>query len=272
LGYREDRDVRIKIRRRQAIVHDRDEAMITSQTFDYREGDTVLEGTLFHDDAISGKRPGIMVVPEWYGINDFTFGRCKALAEMGFAAMAVDVYGKGIRPAAFADAQRESQRYYDDRLLLRRRGLAGLNALRAQAVVDPAMVLGIGYCFGGITLLEIARAGAAINGIVCFHTQLMTSMPAAKGDIKGKILVLHGAYDPIVPQQEIDDFIVEMRAAQADWQMISYGNAVHSYTNPSWPIDPTHTKNTAYEPTTDRRSWDHMKLFFVDVLDPPVGA
>jgi dienelactone hydrolase len=246
--------------------------MIKSQTIDYRDGDTVLEGKVFYDDALPGKRPGMLVVPEWYGISDFTFERCETLAKMGFAAFAVDTYGKGIRPSAFADAQHESQRYYDDRPLLRGRGLAALNTLKAQPFVDPAKILGIGYCFGGITLLEIVRARAEMAGIVCFHTQLLTSMPAKDGDIKSKILVLHGAYDPIVPQKEIDDFIVEMRGAKADWQMVSYGNATHSYTNPNWPIDPTHTKNTAYEPTTDKRSWNHTLMFFDEILGTKLVA
>jgi dienelactone hydrolase len=240
--------------------------MIRTKTVEHREGSAVLEGQLLWDDAASGRRPAVLVVPEWYGINRFTIGRCEALARLGYAAFAVDVYGKGIRPAAFADAQSTSKPYYDDRALLRRRGFAGLEACRVQDVVDPSKVAGIGYCFGGITLLELARAGADLAGVVCFHTQLMTSMPAKEGGVKSKILVLHGAYDPVVPQPEIDDFMKEMRAAKADWQMMYYGNAVHSYTNPEWPPDPSHTKATAYNELVDRRSWRLSCDFLAEVL------
>jgi dienelactone hydrolase len=240
--------------------------VIKSRAVEYREGETTLEGHVVWDDAPKEKRPGVLVVPEWYGINNFTLDRCRTLAVAGYSAFAVDVYGKGIRPAAFADAQSTSKQYYDDRPLLRRRGYAALNAFRDQPMVDGSKIAGIGYCFGGITLLELARDGADLTGVVCFHTQLMTSMPAKPGAVKAKVLVLHGAYDPVVPQQEIDDFMKEMRAARVDWQMMYYGNAVHSYTNPSWPPDPTNTKTTAYNELVDRRSWGHMEQFLREVL------
>ena len=240
--------------------------MIKSRTVEYKDGDTVLEGYVAWDDARPGKRPGVMVVPEWYGVNKWTHGRCEAVARLGYAAFAVDVYGKGVRPAAYADAERTSKAYYDDRALLRRRARAGLQATLAQPEVDKAEVAGIGYCFGGITLLELARDGADFAGLVAFHTQLMTSMPARPGAVKAKVLVLHGAYDPIVPQSQVDDFITEMRNAKADWQLMYYGNAVHSYTNPDWPPDPTHTKVTAYHEPTDKRSWVAMKSFLEEIF------
>ncbi len=241
--------------------------MIKSQSFDYREGATVLEGYVAYDDAIHGKRPGVLVVPEWGGVNASTHRRCDQLAEMGYIAVAGDVYGKGIRPQGFEAAVKTSKPYYDDRALLRRRGHACFEALRAHPLTDPKRIAGIGYCFGGITILEVARAGGDVAGVVCFHTQLLTSMPATTpGSIKAKILVLHGADDPVVPQKEIDDFIAEMRVAKADWQLISYGNAVHSYTNPEIPLDPSGTKPAAYEPNADRRSWTHMQDFFREIF------
>ncbi len=241
--------------------------MIASETVDYDCDGTALEGYVAWPAAGAGERPGVLVAPEWYGVNDFTRERCDMLAELGYVAFAVDTYGKGIRPSAFDDAVAESKKYYDDRRLLRQRGYAALTAIRAQPRVDPARVAGIGFCFGGIGLLELARDGADVAGVVAFHTQLMTSLPAqTPGCITSKILVLHGADDPVVPDPQIAEFMTEMRSVRADWQFVYYGNAAHSYTNPDWPVDDTHTKAAAYEANADRRSWIAMQAFLAEVL------
>lgn len=242
--------------------------MIKTQTVEYKDGGTVLEGFVAYDDASSAKRPGVLVVPEWYGVGDFTRKIGARIASLGYLAFGVDVYGKGIRPVGYAAAEKKSKPYYTDRTLLRRRGNAGLAALREQPLLDPTKIGGIGYCFGGITLLEMARGGTDYGGLVAFHTQLATPMPApAKpGAIKPKVLVLHGAEDPLVTQADIDNFINEMRGAKADWQFISYGNAVHSFTNPDWPPDETCTKATAYHEKIDKRSWIAMVDFLREVF------
>lgn len=242
--------------------------MIKTETVEYREGGTVLEGFVSYDDASSARRPGVMIVPEWYGVTAFTKKIGDRIAALGYLAFGVNVYGKGIRPASVESAQKESEPYYQDRMLLRRRGNAGLVALRAQKLLDQGKVAGIGYCFGGITLLEMARGGADFGGLVAFHTQLMTSTPAPAnpGAIKPKVLILHGAEDPIVPQADIDAFMAEMRGARADWQFFAYGNATHSYTNPDWPPDETLTKVTAYHEKTDKRSWIAMTGFLHEVF------
>ena len=163
--------------------------MIKTETVEYREGGTVLEGFVSYDDASSARRPGVMIVPEWYGVTAFTKKIGDRIAALGYLAFGVNVYGKGIRPASVESAQKESEPYYQDRMLLRRRGNAGLVALRAQKLLDQGKVAGIGYCFGGITLLEMARGGADFGGLVAFHTQLMTSTPAPAnpGAIKPKV-------------------------------------------------------------------------------------
>jgi len=242
--------------------------MIRTDTLEYSDGSTPLEGFIAYDNAVSGKRPGVLVVPEWYGVNALTRRVGQRIAALGYLAFGVDLYGKGIRPAGFEAAQKESAPYYADRALLRRRGNAALEAFCLEPLLDQARIAGIGYCFGGIALLEMARGGAAFGGLVAFHTQLSTPMPAPArpGAIKPKVLVLHGADDPVVPPKEIEDFIKEMRAAKADWQLVAYGNAVHSYTNPDMPPDEGGTKPAAYHEPTDRRSWVAMTDFLREVF------
>jgi dienelactone hydrolase len=242
--------------------------MIKTQIVDYREGKTTLEGFVAYDDASTAKRPGVMVVPEWYGVNALTHQIGERIAALGYVAFGVDVYGKGIRPVGVPEAQKISEPYYQDRALLRRRGTAALAALREQPFVNQSRIGGIGYCFGGITLLEMARGGTDFAGLVAFHTQVATPMPApaTPGAIKPKVLLLHGADDPLVPQSDLDAFMAEMRGAKADWQIVAYGNAVHSFTNPDWPSDPTGTKVTAYHEQTDKRSWSAMTDFLREIF------
>jgi len=242
--------------------------MIKTEIVEYRDGATLLEGFVAWDDRTATPRPGVLVVPEWYGVNALTHQVGERIAALGYLAFGVDTYGKGIRPVGFAAAEKESKPYYENRVLLRGRGAAALAALKSQPLLDPRKIAGIGYCFGGITLLEMARGGADFGGLVAFHTQVATPMPApaTPGTIKPKVLLLHGAEDPLVPQSDIDAFMAEMRGARADWQIIAYGNAVHSFTNPDWPPDPTCTKATAYHAPTDRRSWIAMTDFLEEVF------
>jgi len=152
--------------------------MIKTQTIEYREGDTVCEGHLAYDDAKSGKRPGVLVAHEWGGCGEYMHSRCKMLAELGYVAFALDIFGKGVRAATFPDCERISKPYYEDRQLTRRRAKAGLDVLTKQPNVDASKVAAIGYCFGGIVVLELARSGADVKGSVAFHGQLSTPNPA----------------------------------------------------------------------------------------------
>lgn len=240
------------------------DAAVITKLVEYNQGGTVLEGYLAWDDATSAKRPGILVVHEWTGINPYVQQRVESLAKMGYVAFAADIYGKGIRPSSPADAAKTAGIYKNDRPLLRKRVLAGLDVLKAQKAVDLQRLAAIGYCFGGTTVLELARSGADVNGVVSFHGGLSTPTPQDAKNIKAKILAQHGADDPFVKADEVASFQDEMRTAGVDWQLISYGNAVHSFTNPGAGND--NSKGAAYNEKADKRSWEAMKQFFAEIF------
>ena len=239
-------------------------AELKKQVLDYQQGDTTLEGYLVYDDAIEGKRPGIIVVHDWMGFGPYGNGRAEQLAQLGYTAFAVDIYGKGVRPKNQDEAGQQAGIYKGDRKLMRARAKAGLDALLAQPTVDPRHVAAIGYCFGGTTVLEMARAGMPLAGAVSFHGGLSTPMPAQKDGLKAKILALHGADDPFVPPSEVEDFQKEMNSAGADWQMMYYSGAVHSFTSPDAGND--NSKGAAYNEKADQRSWEAMKQFFSEIF------
>lgn len=240
------------------------EAKLVTKTVEYRQGDTVLEGYLAYDDAVTGQRPGVLVVHEWTGLGKYVRNRAAQLAEMGFVAFAADIYGKGIRPNSREEAGKEAGKYLSDRKLLRLRVIAGLEKLLKQPQVDSTRVAAIGYCFGGTTVLELAKSGAKLNGVISFHGGLSSENPSDGKNIKAKVLVLHGADDPRVPQQQVAAFQEEMRKGGVDWYMVSYGGAVHSFTNPDAGNDPG--TGNAYNEKADRRSWLAMKSFFAEIF------
>lgn len=240
------------------------EAKLVTKTVEYRQGSTVFEGYLAYDDAFSGQRPGVLVVHEWTGLGKYARNRAAQFAALGYVAFASDIYGKGVRPSTPAEAGREAGKYLSDRKLLRIRAVAGLEELLKQPQVDPTRVAAIGYCFGGTTVLELARSGAKLNGVVSFHGGLSTANPSDGKNIRAKVLVLHGADDPHVPPQQVAAFHDEMRNGGVDWQMVSYGGAVHSFTNPDAGHDPS--RGNAYNEKADRRSWLAMKSFFAEIF------
>lgn len=239
-------------------------AALRTQVIEYQQGDVVLEGYLAYDDAIKTRRPGVMVVHEWTGIGDYVRKRTEQLAQMGYVAFAADIYGKGIRPTNPKDAAAQASIYRGNRQLLRDRARAGLVVLQQNPLVDANRIAAIGYCFGGGTVLELARSGAPVAGVVSFHGNLDTPNRADARNIKGKVLVLHGAIDPIVPPSQVAAFEKEMNDAGVDWQLISYGGAVHSFTNPNAGNDKS--KGLAYDALADRRSFAAMKLFFDEIF------
>lgn len=234
------------------------------QAVEYRDGDTVCEGFLDFNQGHTGKRPGILVVHEWMGLNDHVKARVKQLVLEGYVALAADIYGKGVRPKDAKEAGALAGQWKADRPAMRKRIQAGLAYLQSRPEVDPNRIAVIGYCFGGTVALELARSGAEVKGVVSFHGGLSTPTPEDAGKIKGKVLVLHGGDDPFVPAKEIEAFQEEMKKAEVDWQMVVYGGAVHSFTNPTAGRDPT--RGAAYHEKADKRSWEAMKVFFKEIF------
>lgn len=239
-------------------------ADVKTEVVEYRHGDVTLEGYLAYDDSFQGKRPGVVVAHEWFGQSSYERKRAEQLARLGYVAFAIDIYGKGVRPGDQKEAGALAGKYMGDRKLLRARAAAGLDVLRSRAQADPTRLAAIGYCFGGTTVLELARSGADLASVVSFHGVLDTPTPGDARNIKAKVLVLHGADDPFVPVKQVEAFQEEMRKGGVDWQFISYGGAVHKFSNPDAGNDPS--KGVAYNERADRRSWEAMKSFFAETL------
>ena len=234
-------------------------AQLQARSVEYREGGTVLQGYLAYDDAAKIPSPGVLVVHEWKGLGTYAKRRAEQLAKLGYVAFAADMYGKGVYAKDHEAAAALSGVYRNDRQLMRSRILAALDVLKQQPQVDADRIAAIGYCFGGMTVLELARSGAAILGVVSFHGGLQTPHPQDAKAIRGKVLVLHGANDPFVTQAEVATFEHQMRAAGADYQLIQYDGAVHSFTVPNAGHDPS--SGMAYDKEADKRSWEAMQAF-----------
>lgn len=239
-------------------------AEVTTKIIEYQQGETTLEGYLAYDDAIAGKRPGVLVVHQWKGLGDYEKKRAEMLAKMGYTVFAVDIYGKGVRPQTQPEAAAMAGKFRGDRPLLRARVAAGLEVLKKHDRTDAKRVAAIGYCFGGTTVLELARSGADVAGVVSFHGGLNTPTPDDIKKFKGKVLALHGADDPFVPPKEVAAFEDEMRAGGVDWQIVAYGGAVHSFTD--WNAGSDNSTGAAYNKSADERSWAAMKNFFAEIF------
>ena len=239
-------------------------AAVVFQKVEYKQADTTCEGLLVYDDMFQGKRSGVLIAHQWKGLTDYEKMRGEMLAMRGHVVLCADVYGKGVRADNPKDAGALAGKYKSDRPLLRARINAALDFLRKQERVNPAQIAAIGYCFGGTTVLELARSGADIKGVVSFHGGLNTPTPDDAKKIKGKVLVCHGADDPFVPADEVTAFQKEMRDAKVDWQFVAYGNAVHSFTDAGAGND--NSKGAAYNKDADVRSWREMKMFLDEVL------
>lgn len=239
-------------------------AAIQTREIEYKDGETTLLGHLVWDDAVSGKRPGVLVVHQWTGVTEYEKHRAEMLAGLGYAAFVADIYGKGVNPAAGAEAGKMAGTYKTDRKLFRQRLNLAFDQLRAQQVVDPARLGAIGYCFGGTGVLELARSGADVDAVVSFHGGLDSPAPEDAKAIKARVLVCHGADDPHVKPAEVAAFETEMRDAKVDYVFVGYGDAVHSFTQPMAGNDKS--KGSAYNEKADKRSWEHMKSFFAEAF------
>lgn len=237
---------------------------IHSENIDYRDGETILEGYISYDESITGPRPAVLVVHEWTGLNDYVKSRSDMLAKLGYFAFAVDIYGKGIRPDNPQDAGKIAALYKTDRKLMRSRILSALEELKNQILADKNNIAAIGYCFGGTVALELARSGADIKGVVSFHGGLDNPDPSSTTFVKAKILVCQGGADPFVPAEQVKQFEEEMNNAGADYKIISYDGAVHSFTNPNAGNDPS--RGAAYNEAADKKSWEDMKEFFKNLF------
>lgn len=243
------------------------QAAVETKTVEYRQGDARLVGYLAYPKEAKAPLPGVLVVHEWMGLNDYAKRRAEQLAELGYVAFAADIYGDGKIAADAKEAGKLAGLYKGDRPLLRARAAAGLATLKAQPQVDPTKTAAIGYCFGGTTVLELARSGADLAGVVSFHGGLDTPDSKDAKNIHAKVLALHGADDPYVPAEQVAAFENEMRQAGVDWQLIVYSGAVHGFTNPANGSD--NSKGVAYNASADQRSWAAMRQFFNELFGNP---
>jgi dienelactone hydrolase len=240
-------------------------AEVRTTSFDYKDGDTVLEGFIAFDTAATGKRPGVLIFPQWTGLTDHERDAARKLAQLGYVAMVADVYGKGVRPAPPKEAAAEMSKYMSNRPLLRSRAKAGFDRLKAEQGVDAGKLVAVGYCFGGAGALEAGRQGLDVKAIVTFHGSLSNPTPEDARNIKGKVLVLHGADDRAVGPKEVEAFKEEMKAAGTDLTFVAYSQTVHSFTQEAAGND--NSKGSAYNARSARRAWEAMK----DLLDETVG-
>ena len=242
-------------------------AEISGKEVSYRAGDTTLKGYLAVDTAKSGPRPGILVVHEWWGHNDYARKRARMLAELGYTALAVDMYGDGKQASHPGDAKKFSSAVFQNMPVAKARFLAARDLLQSQPSVDGVRIAAIGYCFGGGVVLAMARMGVDLNGVAVFHGSLGTPNPAKKGDIKGKVLVLNGAADPFIKPESITRFKKEMTDAGVDFKFVNYTDAKHAFTNPEADNFATKFKiPLQYNEKADHQSWTEMQTFLKDIF------
>ncbi|MBI9079837.1 MAG: dienelactone hydrolase family protein [Pseudodesulfovibrio sp.] len=212
--------------------------MITNTPLAYEHGDTKLEGLFVHDDKLTTPMPGILLIHEFTGLDDSMLPHAERLARQGYAVLLCDMYGKGIRPKDKAEASTQAHIYKKDRTLMRARAKAGLDALEVHPAVNRNRLFALGFSFGGCAALELARSGANLTGAISFYGYLNTPEPCRPGAVQGRLLVLHGAHDRVVPMSEIPIFEKEMHEADTDFRIIVLHDAGHGFANPTHENDP----------------------------------
>ncbi len=241
---------------------------IRTRTVEYADGDTVLEGELaFGDDGRA--RPGVLVAHAWRGRSAFEDAKARALAELGYTGFALDLFGKGVRGGSIEENRKLIQPFMNDRARLQRRMQCALDCLRAQQEVDAARTGAIGFCFGGLCVLDLARSGADLAGVVSFHGLLQPPGNTAGNAVRAKVLVLHGFDDPMATPEALVALGRELTALGADWQAHAFGNTMHAFTNPQ-ANDPGF--GTVYQPDADRRSWQLMQAFLAEAFGSGAGG
>jgi dienelactone hydrolase len=239
-------------------------AQVKLDPVEYKQGDATLEGYIAYDASIQAPRPGVVIVHDRMGVGDYVKMRAEQIVKLGYVAFVADIFGKGVRPKDAQEASQLTGKFRADRALLRARASAAVKELKEHKLVDGTRVAAIGYCFGGGTVLELARSGEDIAGFVSFHGNLDTPNPDDATNIKGKVLVMHGADDPFVQAKDVQAFQAEMRKAKVDWQFVAYGGAVHAFTQKGAGNDPS--KGAAYNERADVRSFEELVRFLHEVF------
>ncbi len=246
-------------------------ATIVSKPVVYEHAGLKLEGYLAYDDAVVSaehKTPGVLVIPEWWGVTDYPKSRAEQLARLGYVAFVADMYGVGVTTTDAKKAAELAKPFYG-KPLMAERARAGLDKLLASGLVDSAHVAAIGYCFGGSAALALAFSGAPLAGAVIFHGSFFPVPPDAAVKTKAKLLICHGAIDPFIEEDELANFMKSMNSGKFDYQFISYAAAIHAFTNPG--ADKLAAANEltgkiGYNAAADKRSWEHMRIFLQEVL------
>ena len=242
-------------------------AAVIGKTVEYSADSVTLKGYIAYDDKVTDKRPGILVVHEWWGLNDYARKRADMLASLGYVALAVDMYGNGKTVNHPDDAGKFSSEVMKNMPAMKARFMAALDLLRKNEHVDPSRIGAIGYCFGGGVVLNMARAGVDLDGVVSFHGNLTTQSPAEKGNVKARLLVCNGAADKFTPAETIKNFKAEMKGADVNLKFINYPGAMHSFTNPAaTELGKKFNLPLAYNEKADKESWAAMKEFFRKVF------
>jgi predicted methyltransferase/dienelactone hydrolase len=243
---------------------------VVGEEVTYEGGGVTLKGYLAYDRAREGTRPGVIVVHEWWGHNEYVRQRARMLAELGYTALAIDMYGDGRNTQHPADAKKFMEAAMQDPAAAKARFQAGMALLQAHPTTDPERTAAIGYCFGGAVVLSMARAGVDLDAVASFHGALGTQAPAEPGAVSAEILVMTGAADPMVPPEAVAAFEKEMKEAGADYEVVSYPGAVHAFTNPgATELGKAHGLPLAYDESADEDSWSRMKALFAAVFGRP---
>lgn len=240
---------------------------VKGEPVEYKSGNVVLKGYLAYDHSIKTKRPGILVVHEWWGLNDYARKRATMLARLGYTALALDMYGEGKQAEHPDDAGKFAKEISENMDMKISRFLAAMDFLKKQESVDPARIAAIGYCFGGGVVLDMARSGMDLKGVVSFHGGLTTNNPAKPGAVHAKLLVCHGEKDAFSAPEQVAAFKQEMADAKADLQFITYKDAQHSFTNPDADsYAKKYNLPLGYNAAADKKSWEDMRKFLKSIF------
>ncbi len=243
------------------------QAEVQGKEVTYRANGTLLKGYIAYDDAIQGKRPGVLVVHEWWGLDDYTRKRARMLAQLGYTALALDMYGEGRQAHHPDDAGKFAGELAKNLPLAKIRFEAAMEYLRQQKNVDAKNIAALGYCFGGSVVLQMARLGEDLKGVVSFHGNLATEHPVQPGEVRARIISFTGTDDPMIPAEQVAAFKQEMEKAGADYKAVTFVGAKHSFTNPA--ADEYGRKFNlplAYDAAADKASWNETTNFLAGIL------